>query len=266
VPTPPARRSEFHLLASRAPERRHWRRREKLLHVSHTARGWFHSAKSQTGDPRTPAIHGCCSSGLMKSLCGWYVCGWSMHAGGSAGWRGNSAAHELTSSSGNKTSQALTLNTRTHSCGLARIYSRAYTPHAYSTRTATQALGTPSEFAVGALRRLDWTWEQVGDWTNRTYVCVNRSVVGVGVSVGPSIAGRDWKPGVSCNKAARGYHCCRTPGDHRAPLRPGRAARRYLRARGTSRADSRRCGARLAPGPQVLLAHASSRSALWFNI
>jgi hypothetical protein len=143
---------------------------------------------------------------------------------------------------------------------------RMLTAHAQPRRRLTHL--QPSEFAVGALRRLDWTWEQVGDWTTCTYVCVHRSVVGVGVSVGPSIAGRDWKPGVSCNKAARGYHCCRTPGDHRAPLRPGRAARRYLRARGTSRADSRRCGARLAPGPQALPApaHASSRSALWFNI
>jgi hypothetical protein len=33
----------------------------------------------------------------------------------------------------------------------------------------------------------------------------------VGVSVDPSVVGRDWSP-VSSNKA-RGY-CCRTPGDH----------------------------------------------------
>jgi hypothetical protein len=41
----------------------------------------------------------------------------------------------------------------------------------------------------------------------------------VGVSVDPSVVGRDWSP-VSSNKA-RGY-CCRTPGGHRAPLQPGR--------------------------------------------
>jgi hypothetical protein len=60
----------------------------------------------------------------------------------------------------------------------------------------------------------------------------------VGVSVEPSVVGRDWSP-MSSNKA-RGY-CCRTPGGHRAPLQPRRAARRYLRVRGTSRsrADSR---------------------------
>jgi hypothetical protein len=37
------------------------------------------------------------------------------------------------------------------------------------------------------------------------------------ISVDPSVVGRDWSP-VSSNKA-RGY-CCRTPGDHRAPLQP----------------------------------------------
>jgi hypothetical protein len=71
----------------------------------------------------------------------------------------------------------------------------------------------------------------------------------VGASVGPSVVGRDWSP-VSSNKA-RGY-CCRTPGDHRAPLQPGRAARRYLRVRGAARADPQRPRAGLAPGPQVL--------------
>ena len=71
----------------------------------------------------------------------------------------------------------------------------------------------------------------------------------VGVSVDPSVVGRDWSP-VSSNKA-RGC-CCRTPGDHGAPLQPRRAARRYLRARGTARADSRRSGVGLAPRPQAL--------------
>jgi hypothetical protein len=70
----------------------------------------------------------------------------------------------------------------------------------------------------------------------------------VGVSVGPSVVGLDWSP-VFSNKA-RGY-CCRTPGDHLAPLQSRRAARRYLRVRGTARADSRRSGVGLAPRPQA---------------
>jgi hypothetical protein len=40
--------------------------------------------------------------------------------------------------------------------------------------------------------------------------------------------------------------------DHRAPLQPRRPSRRYLRVRGTARADSRRSGVGLAPGPQAL--------------
>jgi hypothetical protein len=40
--------------------------------------------------------------------------------------------------------------------------------------------------------------------------------------------------------------------DHRAPLQPGRAARRYLRAYGTSRAGRRRSGAVLVLGLQAL--------------
>jgi hypothetical protein len=75
-----------------------------------------------------------------------------------------------------------------------------------------------------------WSSEEAGlDLENRweigpfAHTC--ESVMSV--SVGPSVVGRDWSP-VSSNKA-RGC-CCRTPGDHhRAPLQPGRAARRYLR-------------------------------------
>jgi hypothetical protein len=40
--------------------------------------------------------------------------------------------------------------------------------------------------------------------------------------------------------------------DHRAPLQPRRAARRYLRICGAARADSRRSGVGLAPRPQAL--------------
>jgi hypothetical protein len=71
------------------------------------------------------------------------------------------------------------------------------------------------KFVVEALRRLVWTWRTGGR------------------------LGRDWNP-VSSNKA-RGY-CCRTPDDHRAPLQPRRAARRYSRVRSTARADSRKSG------------------------
>ena len=97
-----------------------------------------------------------------------------------------------------------------------------------------------------------WSFEEAGlgleiRWKIGPFAHTCASVVGV--SLDPSVVGRDWSP-VSSNEA-RGY-CCRTPGDHRAPLQPRRAARRYLRARGTSRADSRRSGAGLAPGPQAL--------------
>jgi hypothetical protein len=64
----------------------------------------------------------------------------------------------------------------------------------------------PVKFVVEALRRLDWTWEQVGIGP---FAHTRASVVGA--SVDPSVVGRDWSP-ASCNKA-RGY-CCRTPGDH----------------------------------------------------
>jgi hypothetical protein len=51
-------------------------------------------------------------------------------------------------------------------------------------------------------------------------------------------------------------YCCRTPGDHRAPLQPRRAARRYLRIRGTARAFTEPTpggpGPGCAPRPQVL--------------
>jgi hypothetical protein len=67
----------------------------------------------------------------------------------------------------------------------------------------------------------------------------------VGVSVDPPVVGRDWSP-VSSNKA-RGC-CCRTPGDHRAPLRPGRATRRCLRVRQCSASRLPRSGA----GPKLI--------------
>jgi hypothetical protein len=80
----------------------------------------------------------------------------------------------------------------------------------------------------------------------------------VGVSVDPPVVGRDWSP-VSSNKA-RG--CCRrAPGDHSAPLEPGRAARRYLRVRGAVRADYRSSGFGPAPRPQVLPMAATAATA-----
>jgi hypothetical protein len=72
----------------------------------------------------------------------------------------------------------------------------------------------------------------------------------LGVSADPPVVGRDWSP-VSSNKA-RGY-CCRTTGEHCAPLQPGRAARRYLRVRGTARTDSRGSGVGLAPRPAAAM-------------
>jgi hypothetical protein len=52
----------------------------------------------------------------------------------------------------------------------------------------------PVKFVVGALRRLDWTWAQVGDWAVCTYVCICGWCLSV--LVGPSVVGRgrDWSP------------------------------------------------------------------------
>jgi hypothetical protein len=89
-----------------------------------------------------------------------------------------------------------------------------------------------AKFVVGALRGLDWTCLGAGGRLDRFHIRVH--LWWVGFTVGPSVVGRDWSP-VSSNKA-RG-HCCRTPGDHRAPLQPRRTARWYLRIRGTSLAS-----------------------------
>jgi hypothetical protein len=85
-----------------------------------------------------------------------------------------------------------------------------------------------------------------------TYVCICGGCLAW--LVGPSVVGRGWSP-VPSNKA-RGC-CCRATGDHRAPLQPRRAARRYFRVmyvgtRNSARADSRRSGVGLAPRPQAL--------------
>jgi hypothetical protein len=88
----------------------------------------------------------------------------------------------------------------------------------------------PVKFVVGASRGLScWTWKTGGRWEIGPFAHTCASVVGV--SVGPSVVGHDWSQ-VSSNKA-RGC-CCRTPGDHRAPLQPRRTARRSLRIRGAS--------------------------------
>jgi hypothetical protein len=77
-----------------------------------------------------------------------------------------------------------------------------------------------------------WSFEgagldlDTGGKLSRLHIRVHLWSVVVGISMGPSVVGRYWSP-ASSNKA-RGY-CCRTSGDHRAPLQPGRAARRYLR-------------------------------------
>jgi hypothetical protein len=68
----------------------------------------------------------------------------------------------------------------------------------------------PVKFVVEALRRLVWTCLVPGDrWEIGLFAHTCTSVVGV--SVDPSVVGRDWSP-VSSNKA-RGS-CCRTPGYH----------------------------------------------------
>jgi hypothetical protein len=106
-------------------------------------------------------------------------------------------------------------------------------------RTSAALFGTKATEA--------WTWDLDIRWKIGPLAHTCASVVGV--SVDPPIVGRDWSPVSS--KKAHGY-CCRTPGGHRAPLQPRRAARRYLRARGAARADSRRSGAGIVPRPQVL--------------
>jgi hypothetical protein len=101
-------------------------------------------------------------------------------------------------------------------------YKRHITPQGAGVATG------PVKFVVEALRRLVRLDLETGPgrWEIGPFAHTSASVVGV--SVDPSVVGRGWSP-ASSNKA-RGY-CCRTPGDHRAPLQPGRAAGRYLRAR-----------------------------------
>jgi hypothetical protein len=45
-------------------------------------------------------------------------------------------------------------------------YKRHITPQGAGVATG------PVKFVVGALRRLDWTWGQVGDWAVFTYVSI----------------------------------------------------------------------------------------------
>jgi hypothetical protein len=127
-----------------------------------------------------------------------------------------------------------------------------YFIHAGCTRHITPQAGAgvatePVKFVVGALRRLDWTWKTggrldrlhirvhlwwVSRWTRRLLVVtgarcpLTKPVVTAAVEL----------------QATTEPHCSRG-------VQP---ARRYLRARGTSRADSRRSGVGLAPGPQAL--------------
>jgi hypothetical protein len=71
-----------------------------------------------------------------------------------------------------------------------------------------------------------WSFEGAGTWAGPfAHTCAS---VLVGAPVDPPVVGRDWSP-VSSNEA--GGYCGQTPGGRRAPLQPGRAARRYLRAR-----------------------------------
>jgi hypothetical protein len=69
--------------------------------------------------------------------------------------------------------------------------------------------------------------------------------------VDPPVVGRDWSPVSSITKpVVTAVELQATTEPH--PLQPRRAARRYLRIRGTARADSRGGGVGLAPGPQAL--------------
>jgi hypothetical protein len=135
--------------------------------------------------------------------------------------------------------------------GLA-LFSHAGCKGHITPRGAGVATG-PVNFVVSALRRLDWTCAG-GRWEIGPFAHTCASVLAwvsrwARRSLSVVVLGHDWSP-VSSNKA-RGC-CCRTPGGYRAPLQPRRAARRYLRTRGTSRADFRRSGVGLAPGPQAL--------------
>jgi hypothetical protein len=77
------------------------------------------------------------------------------------------------------------------------------------TNTPDQHPLSSSSMWTEPLRGLDWTWTQAEDLGPFVHTGTCASVVGV--SVDPSVVGRDWSP-VSSNKA-RGC-CCRTPGDH----------------------------------------------------
>jgi hypothetical protein len=91
-----------------------------------------------------------------------------------------------------------------------------------------------------------WTWEQ---WWKTGPFAHTRAYV-VGVSMEPPVVGRGWSP-VSSYKA-RGY-CCRTPcrPSSRTAAEACKPGGVYVSV-GTPRADPRRPGVLLAPGPQAL--------------
>jgi hypothetical protein len=105
---------------------------------------------------------------------------------------------------------------------------------------------------VGRIVGGGWTGPR-GRWETGPFAVCTYVASVVGTSMGPPVVGRGWSP-VPSNKA-RGC-CYRTPGGHRAPQQPGRAARRYLRVRWCSlqaaRAGSRRSVAGPKTRPQVL--------------
>ena len=97
----------------------------------------------------------------------------------------------------------------------------------------------PVKFVVEALRRLDWTWEQVEDWTVCTYVGICGGCLGICAYVvqrepTPGGPGSGWRRGRKrflCQLPPWFYvlyvaHREPTPGGPGSGLRPGR--KRFL--------------------------------------
>jgi hypothetical protein len=105
--------------------------------------------------------------------------------------------------------------------------------------------GQPPQLGAAGRDSMVWAWrteirwlEDTG-WAVCTYVCICGGPGGcLGVSVDPSVVGRDWSP-ASFNKARPWLLLSNSRRPPSPKLQPRRAARRYLRVRGTSRDDSR---------------------------
>jgi hypothetical protein len=114
----------------------------------------------------------------------------------------------------------------------------------------------PVKFVVEALRRLDWTWK------------THRRKTGPFAHIRAHLWWESrWSrrllvvTGARCPLTKPVVIAVELRVDHRAPLQPRRAARRYLRIGGTPRADSRRSGVGRAGGAGAASAsYASCRS------